>query len=407
MATIKLTLTAMANGGRALGRDDQNRVIFVPFAIPGEQAIVQITEDKKRYAQGLLVEILRPSPERASPRCSYFGPCGGCHFQHMTYSAQLRFKGEIVKDQLQRIGSLNPEVVRPVLASPEQWSYGIEAELFSAGDGEMGYWSFDQDRVIGIDDCSIIHPRLVDLLHDLDLVLPSLYKITLRIGSDASLLAAIETTDGEAPSLEADFPISVAMILPDGRAANLIGYNYLLQEIKNRPFRVSAGVFFYPNLPAVELLVDAVLKMAAVDPETPVLELYSGVGVFTAFLAERSAEVVAVEQNPDAVADAAYNLDNFNNVTLYQGAVEEILPLLEDLPTMAVVDPPPSGISPMTLDYINQSPVECLIYVSSDVATMARDGRRLREKGYALQDVQPLDMYPQTYRLVTVSRWVK
>ncbi|MCI0398840.1 MAG: class I SAM-dependent RNA methyltransferase [Chloroflexi bacterium] len=405
MATITLTLTDMAHGGAALGRDDKDRVIFVPLAIPGEKVQVEIVEDKKRYARGRLVEVLEPSPARVVPRCPHFGPCGGCQYQHIEYAGQLRFKETIVRDQLERIGGLAGVVVRPCLANPEPWAYRVDTAFNPAPGGGLGYWSPALGQVMPIEVCYIIRPELLELYQDVDLELPGLRRLTLRVGDGGALLAALEVEDVEPPALEADFPVSVSIVLPDGTAANLVGDNYLVQTIKERDFRVSAGVFFYPSPPATALLVDSVLGYAALTGAETVLEAYSGAGTLTAFLAPAAASLVAVEANPDAVADAAVNLDEFDNVSLYQGTAEAVLPLLDVIPQVMVVDPPAEGLSPAVLDQIRRLTPGRLVYVSADAATLARDGKRLAAAGYTLLELQPIDMFPQAFPILTVSAW--
>jgi 23S rRNA (uracil1939-C5)-methyltransferase len=406
MDTIALTLTNMANGGAAMGRDAADRVVFVPFAIPGEEVRVDIVEDRKRFARGQLREIVEPSPDRVEPLCPHFGPCGGCHFQHIDYPAQLRFKEEVVRDQLKRIGGFEGITVKPVLANPEPWAYAADITFSPTSKGQLGFWSPVHSQVIPISTCLIIRQRLLEAYQDIDLELANLWSLTLRLGDDGSLLAALEVEAMEAPSLETDFPISVALILPDGSAANLIGDNYIVRSLKGRDFRVSAGSFFYPSPAALERVVDAILGYAALEGDEKLLELYSGVGTRTAFLAPKTTTTTAIEVNSDAVADAALNLDNLENVTLYEGLVEEILPLLDLEPDVMVVDPPPAGLPPTVIDEIAVKAPHKLIYISSDVATMARDGRRLAAKGYRLAEVQPVDMYPQNYQVLTVSCWL-
>ena len=138
-----------------------------------------------------------------------------------------------------------------------------------------------------------------------------------------------------------------------------------------------------------------------------VLELYSGVGFLTRWLAEGCASLVAIEQNPDAITDAAANLDDTDNVTLYEGAVEAVLPDLDVQPDWLIVNPPSPGISRELLDWIRGRTPKNLLYVSSEVATLARDGKGLTEAGYKLIEVQPLDMRPQTFHVETVSLWQK
>ncbi len=405
MQKITLTLTNMAYGGAALGRDVSDRVLFVPFTIPGEKVTAEIVEDKKRFATARLVEMLEPSPDRVEPRCPHFGSCGECHFQHINYPAQIRYKAAVLSDQLARIGGFVDVSVKPVVANPEPWAYAIEASFSPTDDGGLGFWSPRLGRVMKIDTCHIIREQLVNLLHDTDLALPELRRLTLRVGEDDALLAALEVEDMEPPSLEADFPISVALVLPDGTAANLVGDNNLLQSVKGHLFRVSAGSFFYPSPPAIEILIDTILNYLGPDKIGTVLELYSGVGTITNFLSAKAVELVALEMNADAVADTAVNLNDYDNVTLYEGPVEEILPILDVRPDAMIVDPPVSGLPPMVTDEIARKAPAQLIYISSDAATLARDGRRLAAHGYLLKEVQPIDMYPQTYRILAVSHW--
>jgi 23S rRNA (uracil1939-C5)-methyltransferase len=405
MEIVELTLTDMANGGAALGRDERERVIFVPLAIAGERVEVEVAEDKKRYAHARLREVLDSAPSRVIPRCPHFGPCGGCQYQHIAYEAQLQFKEGIVRDQLARIGRIANAPVQPVWANPEPWHWGLEVTFSPTPEGQPGFWSPVLDQVMPIEVCYIIQPALLALFEDMDLTLPNLRRATLRTNDAGALLVALETEDIEPPSLETDLPVSVSLILPDGTAANLVGENYLVQTLKGRDFRVSAGCFFYNSLSAAEMVVDTVQRYAALSGTEKVLELFSGVGVLTAFLADQAEEVVAVEINADAVEDMVINLAEKENVTVYEGFVEEVAPLIEFIPDVMVVNPPSSGLPVDVLDQIGRLRPTRLIYSSTDLATLARDARRLVEIGYQLAQLQPIDMFPQTYEVQTVSLW--
>jgi 23S rRNA (uracil1939-C5)-methyltransferase len=405
METITIELTDMANGGAALGRDEAERVIFVPLGIPGERVLIKAAAGKKRFAWGELIEVLDPSTERVEPQCPHFGVCGGCHFQHIQYGAQLRYKEMVVRDQLGRIGGFEKIPIKPVLANPEPWAYASEITFSRTNEGRLGFWSSQLAKVIPIETCPITHPELMELFQDVDLVLEGLRKLTLRRGDGGAMLAVLEIENVEPPALTTDFPISVALALPGGQAINLVGDNYLVQSVKGRDFRVSAGSFSYPSPPATDLLLDTIMKYAALESSDTVIELYSGVGAITAFLAEAAHEVVAIEENADAVADTAVNLATVSNVTLYEGVVEEVLPLLEVKPELVVVDPPLTGLPPEVVDQIVNISPDRLIYVSSDIATLARDARRLKKQGFRLLEVQPIDMHPQTYHVVIVTNW--
>lgn len=405
MESLTLELTDMANGGDALGRDEDGRVIFVPFAVPGETVRVGIVEDKGRFAHARLLEVVKPSVQRIEPRCPHFGVCGSCHWQHIEYEAQLAYKQEIVKDQLSRIGHLEDVNVRPTLPNPEPWTYGTDVAFSPAPDGELGFWSSVLGEVMPVEVCYVIREPLLELFQDVDLALPGLRNLALRLGDDDSLLVGLEVEGVEAPHLAVDFPVSAAMILPDGSAANLVGDNYVVKAVKGRSFRVSAGSFFYPSPPATAQVIDTVLAYGAFTGAETVCEAYCGVGTITAFLSERVAEIMGIEMAPDAVADAVYNLAETENVTLYEGGVAEVLAGIPIRPDVAVLDPPEDGLSREAVAEILKLDASRIIYVSSDPATLARDGRQLNEAGYHPQIVQPIDMKPQNFRTHSVSLW--
>jgi 23S rRNA (uracil1939-C5)-methyltransferase len=399
-----IELTAMAHGGSALGRDEHGRVIFVPFAIPGETVRVRPSEGKAHFAHAELLEVLQPSPHRVEPRCRHFGTCGGCHFQHIAYPGQLKFKTEVVRDQLERVGKFSDPPVREIVSSPAEWGYRISATFHPSQEGRLGYWSHIEERVIPIYECHIIQPILWQLFEDMDLDLTGILHVTLRVGRDDDLLVALETEDVEPPSLEVDFPVSVAMVLPTGEAANLVGDNYLVERCAGREWRVSAGSFFQVNLGAAEHLVRFVDRLAGLSGPEVVLELYSGVGLFTATLSAQAQRVIGIEFNPDAISDAAVNLEDTDNVELYQGDVEEVLPALTSIPfDVVVIDPPRGGIDPSVIDCLLEIRASRIFYVSCDPATFARDARRLVRGGYQLHEVSPVDMFPQTYHIESVS----
>lgn len=405
MEIITLDLVEMAHGGSAIGRASRGRTVFVPLAIPGEKVRAKIHSEKSKYAQAELIQVLQPVPERVTPRCKHFGICGGCHFQHMSYLAQLEVKQQVVADQLARLGGFKAVNVQPVLPNPEPWGYRAEMVLSPAGNGRLGYWSPLQREVIPIEECLIVQPALLNLLQDVELDLPGLRKLSLRVGDDEALLAAIEVDGVEPPELEADFPISVAIVLPDKTAASLVGDLFTVQLVNGRDFRLSPGVHISPSPAAMGLVVQTVLQYAALTKTERVIELYSGAGTLTAFLAEQAGELIAVDQNPDAVADLAVNLHDLDNVSVYEGEVEDVLPLLPAAADLVVMHPWSIGLSRKAMSVLVKAKPARIIYVSSDVATLARDGRSLANAGYHLVEIQPVDMQPQTFHIETVSLW--
>ncbi len=405
MDELILEITGFAHGGSAIGRDGSGRPVFVPYTLPGERVRAAIRKQKKGYAVGDLLEVLTASGRRVEPRCAHFEVCSGCHFQHMAYDAQLAAKEEVVRDQMARIGGLKDITVRPTIANPSPWAYRSDVSLSPLPGGGLGYWSAREQRIIPIETCHIIHPLLLSLWQDIDMSLAGLRKATLRVGDDESLMVAIEVEGVEPPELQVDFPVSVAIVLPDRTAASLIGDNHLVQSVKEQVFRFAPGCFFQPSPAAAELLVDVVLGYAALSGGQAVLDAYCGVGMLTAFLAAESGEVVGIDSNPDAIADASVNLQERDNVSLYQGRVEDVLPLLAFSADVLVANPP-RGLSPAVFDWISANQVERIVTISSDVAAAAHDGRRLTELGYSLAEIQPIDLAPQTFHVETVSLWL-
>lgn len=411
MPDLTLVLTAMAHGGLALGRDKAGRAIFVPFAIPGETVRVRVPDDKRGFARAELLEVIQASPDRVTPRCRHFGICGNCHFQHMTYATQLRAKEAAVGDQLTRVGGLTNPPLRPILPAPAPFGYCAETALFPAEEGGLGYWSPVERRIFRVEECPILQPALESALPDLDVDLPGLRRLSLRLGDDEELLAALETEDVEPPELAVDFPVSVAIVLPDRTAASLIGDPYLLRTIAGREYRFSPGVPYPAHPAAAELLIEAILNLAEVSAADAVLESPGGAGWLTAALAERAGSVIVVESNPDAVADAAENLDAFDNVSIYEGMEEDVFPALETQPDLVVlrtgVQRMEEGLSPAAFRLLERLHPRRRVVITSEVGTLAKDAKRLVKLGYRPLAFQPVDATPQAFQTDVVSLWRK
>ncbi len=404
-----LQLTGMAHGGAALGRHE-GQVIFVPYALPGETVRVELVDRHERYAHARLLQVLEPAPQRVAPPCAYFGPdgCGGCQWQHVAYEAQITFKAEVLTDQLVRIGRLVDPPVLPTVADPSGWAYRNQARFHPAAESGLGFCTTASQRVEPIDDCLILHPLLADLYDSLDLDLPGLVALTLRAGTaTGERMMVLETEDDEPPALLLDIPVSCVLLLADGTAVNLIGSNQFRETVAGSTYRISAASFFQVNTVQAERLVELVLDYVQPAPGETILDGYCGVGLFTVPLAQRAGLVVAVEIEPTAVQDLLFNTDDFDNVEVVEGTVEAALASVDERLDAAVVDPPRTGMSHEELDGLIAAGPRRIVYVSCDPATLARDGRRLAAAGYRLLRAQPVDMFPQTYHVETVSLWVR
>jgi 23S rRNA (uracil1939-C5)-methyltransferase len=374
---------------------------------------LRLTEQKRNFARGELLEVLTPAPERIEPGCGNFAGCGGCHYMYMTYAAQLRYKTAILRDQFQRIAGISDPPVRDAVPSPDEWHYRNTVQFHLTPDGRPGFLAPGSHNVTPVRDCALCDAPITEMLPLLDFadpeggVSPGLARIQLRSGADGDLMMVIESNNPVPPELSVELPINAVFVGPGGFEENtplvLSGDEFILMEAMQRPFRVSAGSFFQVNTAQAENMLRYLLAELPLKPDAQLLEVYAGVGLFSAFLAPKVGRLVAVESAPSAVDDFAVNLDEFEHVELYDGLAEEVLPALELQPDVVLVDPPRAGLALPALDALINMRAPFLAYVSCDPATLARDAKRLLAAGYRLTRVQPFDMFPQTYHIESIS----
>jgi 23S rRNA (uracil1939-C5)-methyltransferase len=307
------------------------------------------------------------------------------------------------------VGGLTDPPVRLTLPSSAAFYYRNHVQFSLTRDGRLGFWSADSRQVVPIRECHQIERGLADLFPHI-VVEPeqaaALARVTLRAGAEDEALVVLEG-GAEPPQVELDVPVDAALLRPDGTSLALAGRDDLLIEVRGRAFRVSAGSFFQVNTALAGPLVDLVLGGLDLAGGETVLDLYCGVGLFSAFIAPVARRVVGVEVFAPAVADAAVNLDEFDNVEIYEAAVEAVLPHLTGPFDAAVLDPPRAGCEPAGLEALIATGVARIVYVSCDPATLARDARRLGSGGYRLEWVQPMDMFPQTFHVECVARFTR
>ena len=403
----------MGHGGKALGFH-RGKPVFVPYAIPGERITAELTGGGGRalFARGL--QLQAASTDRVAPRCPHFGPgrCWGCHWQHIDYDAQLLLKQDVLADQLSRLGKLSDArieaALQPVMAAGETWRYKHSLRLLRTPGG----WGLPREQrgIQAINDCHLAQADLPALLADLQLDYRSARALTLRRGSDAKRMLILEVDAEADPELRADLSISVNLLLPSREPVNLIGDAHSRFRIGARNFRVTAGAYIRGSLGGVERLVEQAMAALQLDGGQHALDLYCGVGIFSAFMAANAALVTAVESYPPAANDAEVNLSDFDNIDLIEGGVA---PALEELLATrarvdaALVDPPSAGLGAEVIALLGKLPLKRLVYVSGDAAALARDARSLLEAGYRLRRVQPIDLSPQTYYIDSVATFTR
>ncbi len=227
-------------------------------------------------------------------------------------------------------------------------------------------------------------------------------RLELRQNLAGEVLMELHGEQGELPELENESSVSVVSLAGDD-AVVLAGDGYLVVEVLGRPFMLSAGSFFQTNFDGAALLVEQVRTLVRELKPQLLLDVYSGVGLFSAFLAPEVEELLAIESGPSACRDFVVNLDEFDNVTLAEGKAEKLLPQLDFGADVVLVDPPRSGLRPQAREAILKQQPRAIIYVSCNPATLARDTRVLVEAGYRLDWATLVDMFPQTYHMETVA----
>ena len=400
----EVNTTACVYGGDALARLPDGRAVFIPYALPDEQLQIRLVEEKERYARGEISEIIKPSPHRIEPRCPHFQECGGCHYQHIPYPEQLLIKESILLDQFRRVGKLDSAPVKPIQPSPSPWNYRNHLQFHIAEDGRLGFLKHRSNEIVTIQECHLPEESLNEIWPSFKLeFIPGLDRVSLRAGDGGQdALVLFESQGQEMFEFSVDLPLSAVLQGPGGEIV-LSGDDFTVIPVLDFPFVVSAGAFFQINTQVTEILVKKILEILPLESDMVCLDVYCGVGLFSAFLAPRVKKVIGIESSPSACEDYLYNLAEFENVELYDLPAEEVMPELDLSPDIILLDPPRAGLSTTVLDSVVNLGPDLIAYISCDPATLARDIQRLSKKGYALEESTPIDMFPQTYHIESLN----
>ncbi len=399
-------LEKLTYGGEAMGRLPDGRAVFIPFGLPGETVRVRLTQEKQNFARGELLEVLTASPKRIGPKCKHFGKCGGCHYQNLSYENQLQAKTEILRDQFQRIGKIENPPIKPIVPSPLEWNYRNHVQFHLTAEGKLGFVNSKGNSVFPIEECHLPETGIDSFWRELQFESnKEVERVSLRAGHNEELMVVLESENFETPELEIEADVSVVHLF-DEHPVVIAGRDHFVVSIHEKDFRVSAASFFQVNTKMAEKMVEHLLARLSVSMSTTVLDVYCGVGLFSKFFASKCEQVIGIEASESACEDFVFNLDEFDNVELYEGTAEEILPGLAgrlDSSTYIIVDPPRAGIEKHALDAILNIRPQIIAYVSCDPSTLARDAARLINGGYRLVEVTPFDLFPQTYHIESIS----
>jgi 23S rRNA (uracil1939-C5)-methyltransferase len=409
LLTVKLE--KLTYGGDALGRLSDGRAVFVPFALPGETVSIRSLDEKRGHVRAELVEVLDPSADRILPKCKHFGVCGGCHYQHLPYPAQLTAKTEILRDQLRRIGRIEHPPVKQIVPSSTGWNYRNHIQFHLTDAGKLGYIDVHSRSIIPITECHLPEPPLDILWPRLEFD-PGLglERVSLRLGMDEQAMLVLESASPQIPELVLEANLSVVH-LTDNDGIVMAGDDHLTMRVNDgvndRLFHVSAASFFQVNIEMAGKMVAHLLAHLPVSPVTTLLDVYCGVGLFSLFFAPCVGRLIGIESSPSACEDFAINLDEFNHVELYEAPAEDVMPVLDVKPEVIIVDPPRAGLEKHLLDALLALGPGRIAYVSCDPSTLARDAARLITGGYRLDQVTPFDLFPQSYHIESISIFEK
>jgi 23S rRNA (uracil1939-C5)-methyltransferase len=404
---VELTLDGIAQGGEGVGRW-QDRVIFVRGGLPGERVRVRVVEEHPKYARAALIAIDQESPERVSPRNPAADHMG---WQHVAWPAQLRYKQQILSDQLAKIGGLSDVVVEPTRPTGPAWGYRTTARLHSDG-YVVGYHQADSQEIRAASEDPLLHPTLNALLGSL----PGALAVEPEVGAIEFVLRASETygygmasvlsTDDrrvEALRWRASCPALAGVTLgPRGKV--VVGAHQLVEELCGLTFVLHPSTFFQVNLRAAETLIGLVEEGLALQGGERIVDLFCGAGVFALPLARRAGSVIGIEAVSRSVEDAieSAELNGIEGVEFWAGQVEQALAEIEGQVDAVVLDPPRRGCHPAALAELLRIRPARIVYVSCQPATLARDLRTLTGGGYRLTRATPVDCFPQTPHIESV-----
>ncbi|WP_408955643.1 23S rRNA (uracil(1939)-C(5))-methyltransferase RlmD [Natroniella sp. ANB-PHB2] len=438
---IIIELEDLATGGDAVGRVD-GFVIFIPGGIPGEKVKVEITQVKKSYGRAKIVEVIEQSAERVQPSCQEDEDCGGCQISYFDYQAQLKYKRKIVVDTIERIAKLTEVKVNPVKGMENPFFYRNKAQFPVAKQGDKvitGFYALGTHKLIELEDCKIQHPLInrvlreaIDLIeeHQVSIYDEKQHKgllrhLVVRVGVCTNQAMLIFVTKNEEFSAGVEIATELLERIPElvsvnqninpeetnivlgRRTKQLVGEDHIIDYIGPIKYKISPLAFFQVNTLQAKILYDQVVEYAQLSGTERVLDAYCGVGSIALYLARFAKEVWGIEVIGEAIEAAQENaqLNEIDNCQFEVGKVREVLPRLkkELRPEVIVVDPPRKGCHQEVLATFVELEPERIVYVSCDPASLARDLKYLTEAGYQLEEIQPVDMFPQTYHIENVA----
>ncbi|ACK71704.1 RNA methyltransferase, TrmA family [Gloeothece citriformis PCC 7424] len=443
---IEIEITDLSSNGDGVGRIEQI-VVFVPDTVPGDRVLVRIIRCKKQYADGQLYQLIKPSPYRIRPRCIVADKCGGCQWQHIEDDYQRKAKHHQVIQTLERIGGFSNPPVAPII--PEGTVEGLTSlhyrnkatyPLAKSANGQVkaGYYRRHSHQLVNLNQCPVqdsrLNPLLAEIKGDIEQQGWTIYDekphqgqlrhLSLRIGRrTGEILLTLVTTDENLPNIEKQaqiwsqrYPNLVGVCLNyNPHRTNVIfgektraisGRPYLREIFAGLEFQLRPETFFQINTQAAEILLGVIFDTLELKGNETLIDAYCGIGTFTLPLAQRVGRAIGIEVYRSSTIQAQENakLNRLLNVSFIPGAVETVLPQLDLIPDIILLDPPRKGCDKTVIETLLKLKPSRLVYISCQPATLARDLKLLCSDGsYNLTGVQPVDFFPQTSHVESVA----
>ena len=441
---IDIIIEDIGSDGAGVGKAD-GFTLFVKDTIPGDRAKVKIMKMKKRYGYARLMELITPSPDRVQPPCPVARQCGGCQIQAMAYEKQLAFKENKVKNNLQRIGGLNPDSfeMEPICGMEQPFGYRNKAQFPIGRDknGKIvaGFYAGRTHSIIANTNCSLGVPQNEQILKKVISWMETCHiepydetngqglvrHVLIRFGFTTKEIMVCLVINGrklpksrelsaslnEIPgmtSITANINMERTNVILGKDLILISGKPYIEDYIGDIKYQISPLSFFQVNPVQTRNLYGKALEYAGLTGNETVWDLYCGIGTISLFLARKAKKVYGVEIVPEAIADARNNakINGIKNAEFYVGKAEEVLPekyRTEGIKAdVIVIDPPRKGCDEALLDTIVKMQPQRVVYVSCDSATLARDLKYMKERGYEVEKGEAVDMFPMTVHVETV-----
>ena len=449
---IDLEIENIAFLGKGVGKYN-GKVVFVSNTMAGDKIKASLTHIKKDFCEADLVEIVSPSAERIAPKCEYFDKCGGCSFQFIPYAKQLEIKKQHVIDAFERIGNVVNPNVKDVIGCSDPYYYRNKMEFSFGYDANMNFTlgMHEPNRrfdIMDLKNCYLMSKISVDIFNLFrEFCVRKNYE-PFKYSNGSGFLKQVFVREGKRTNevmvnfvtsdlVPKDFENDLKelkdellkchegekkltsfywskVISKKGRRREIkeilvYGKKYLTEILKlengdSLSFDIAPQAFFQVNTFGAEILYNLALKYALKNPHETAFDLFCGTGTIGLFLAKHINEVFGIEINEDAVIAARENAqkNKIFNIDFFTGDVDKVLKKITRIPSLIVIDPPRAGLTKNTIEKINEFGAKSLVYISCNPSTLARDCQLLREYGFKVSEITPVDMFPHTYHIECV-----